>query len=158
MNLESETLLVGDEAKKTKKKSYTVRNNSYLSPDLVDSPIYNEDMMDDIRNGIVQNIYVEMDRQGLTTRGLGELSGVNYSHLSRMFSGQAQIGLESVIKLSYALRVSPKDLFPYDTNCRKTDGQRFDEMTKDMDTTSRNVLLGIVADFVKECRRIKRDA
>jgi hypothetical protein len=73
-----------------------------------------------------------------------------------MFSGQARIGLESVIKLAYALRVSPKDLFPYDTNSRKTNGQRFDEMTKEMDPQSCNVLLGIVADFTKEWRRLKR--
>ena len=126
------------------KKNYTVKNNRYMSKDLIDTPIYNEELMDNVLEGIAQNIFVEMDKQGLTVRGLGELSGVNYSHLSRLFNGQSKIGIGTLIKLAYALHISPGDLFPYDVNRRKTNGQRFDEITKEMDIASSNFLIGFV--------------
>ena len=96
-----------------------------------------------------------MDKQGLTVRGLGELSGVNYSHLSRLFNGQSKIGIGTLIKLAYALHISPGDLFPYDVNRRKTNGQRFDEITKEMDIASSNFLIGFCADYAREWRRMK---
>ena len=35
-----------------------------------------------------------------------------------------------MIKIAAALKISPVELFPYDQNKRKTNGQRFDEITK----------------------------
>lgn len=137
------------------KKNYTVKNNRYMSKDLIDTPIYNEELMDNVLEGIAQNIFVEMDKQGLTVRGLGELSGVNYSHLSRLFNGQSKIGIGTLIKLAYALHISPGELFPYDVNRRKTNGQRFDEITKEMDIASSNFLIGFCADYAREWRRMK---
>lgn len=139
-----------------KKKNYTSRNNRFFTADLIDTPIYNQEMMDSLLEGIIQNISIEMEKQQMTTRGLGELAGITYSHLSRMFNGQANIGLTALIKISYALHVSPCDLFPYDINKRKTNGQRFDEITKELDMQSSNFLLNMAADYARECRRLKR--
>ena len=116
-----------------------------------------DDLIDRILEGVVQNICLEIDKQGITIRGLGELADVNYSHLSRMVNGQTRIGLTTLIKLAYALHVSPSELFPFDVNKRKTNGQRFDEITKEMDISSSNFLLGLCADYSKEWRRIKRN-
>ena len=113
-------------------------------------------MIDQVLEGIVQKIIVIMDQQQITIRGLGEMADVNYSHLSRMFNRQTRIGLPTLIKVAYALHISPCDLFPYDINKRKTNGQRFDEITKDIDVKKRNFLLTICADYVREWRRIKR--
>lgn len=113
-------------------------------------------MIDQELEGIVQKITVIMDQRQITIRGLGEMADVNYSHLSRMFNRQTRIGLTTLIKVAYALRISPCDLFPYDVNKRKTNGQRFDEITKDIDVKKRNFLLTICADYVREWRRIKR--
>lgn len=113
-------------------------------------------MIDQVLEGIVQKITVIMDQQQITIRGLGEMADVNYSHLSRMFNRQTRIGLTTLIKVAYALHISPCDLFPYDVNKRKTNGQRFDEITKDIDVKKRNFLLTICADYVREWRRIKR--
>lgn len=137
---------------KRRKKNYSMHEDFDMS--LIDTPIYNDEMMDSIFNGIVQNIQTEMDKQGITVRGLGQLSGVNYSHLSRIFTGQSNIGLLVMIKVAYALNVSPSDLFPYDINKRKTNGQRFDEMTKRLDQASSNFLLNLCADYTKEFRRL----
>lgn len=113
-------------------------------------------MIDQVLEGIVQKITVIMDQQQITIRGLGEMADVNYSHLSRMFNRQTRIGLTTLIKVAYALHISPCDLFPYDVNKRKTNGQRFDEITRDIDVKKRNFLLTICADYVREWRRIKR--
>lgn len=66
---------------KRKKRNYTVRNNKFLTPDLLDTPIYNDELMENVLVGIAQNIWVEMDRQGFSIRGLANLSDVNYSQI-----------------------------------------------------------------------------
>lgn len=113
-------------------------------------------MIDQVLEGIVQKITVIMDQQQITIRGLGEMADVSYVHLSRMFNRQTRIGLTTLIKVAYALHISPCDLFPYDINKRKTNGQRFDEITRDIDVKKRNFLLTICVDYVREWRRIKR--
>lgn len=142
-----------DENVKIKKGNYYLSRD--FSADLLDTPIYDDEKMDQVLEGIIQNIYIEMDKQGITLRGLGEMSCVNYSHLSRMFNGQASIGIKAMIKIAYALHISPSQLFPYDLNQRKTNGQRFDELTKEMDVTGCNFLLELCTSYVREWRRIK---
>lgn len=132
-----------------KRRNYTVNNNSYFTADLLDTPIYNEELMENVLVGIAQNIWVEMDKQHMTIRGLAELSCVNYSQLTKVFNNKAHIGLSSVIKIAAALHVSPSELFPYDVNKRKTNGQRFDEITKGMDVASINYLLDMAAGYSK---------
>ena len=136
-------------AEKRKRMNYTVVNNKFFTKDLIDSPIYNEELMENVMVGIAQNIWVEMDKQRMTIRGLAELSNVNYSQLTKIFNNKGRIGLASLIKIAAALHVSPSELFPYDQNRRKTNGQRFDEITKGMDLASVNFLLDICAGYSK---------
>lgn len=137
------------QAEKRKRMNYTVVNNKFFTKDLIDSPIYNEELMENVMVGIAQNIWVEMDKQRMTIRGLAELSNVNYSQLTKIFNNKGRIGLASLIKIAAALHVSPSELFPYDQNRRKTNGQRFDEITKGMDLASVNFLLDICAGYSK---------
>jgi transcriptional regulator with XRE-family HTH domain len=133
-----------------KKKNYTMNaNDNYKVSDLIDTPIYDEKLMDSVYSGIAQNIYMEMYKQGMSIRGLAELSCVNYSNLTKIFSNKARVGLSSLIKIAAALRVSPADLFPYSSNKRKTNGQLFDELTKPMDIKSINYLLDMTAGYAK---------
>ena len=81
----------------SKKKNYTTNNNKFFRQDLIDTPIYNEELMENVLVGIAQNIWVEMDKQRMTIRGLAELSCVNYSQLTKVFNNKAHIGLSSVI-------------------------------------------------------------
>jgi len=98
-----------------------------------------------------------MDKRGLSLRGLSDLSGVHFSHLSNMFSGKCNIGLDALIRLASALELSPAELFPYDFNKRKTNGQRFDEITKELDLPSSNAILEQVMIVTREMKRIKRE-
>lgn len=134
---------------KKRRKNYTVLNNKFFTQDLIDTPIYNEELMENVLVGIAQNIWLEMDRQGLSIRGLAEMSSVNYSQLTKIFNNKGHIGLTSMIKIAAALHVSPSELFPYDQNRRKTNGQRFDEITKGMDLASTNYLLDVCAGYSK---------
>ena len=134
---------------KKKRRNYTSVNNKFFTPDLIDTPIYNEELMDNVLVGIAQNILSEMERQGLTIRGLSELSDVNYSQLTKIFNCKGYIGLKSMIKIAAALKISPVELFPYDQNKRKTNGQRFEEITKGMELASTNYLLDVCAGYSK---------
>ena len=129
---------------------------SKMTPDLVDSAIYDDDRMDDIYHGITQNIFIEMKKQNLSISDLARLSTIDAAHVSRIVNGKTRIGLPGLIKISIALHVSISELLPFDNNRRRTNGQRFDEMTKEMDLASKNFLLGICADYVKEWRRISK--
>lgn len=138
-----------------KKKHMMLHGNVFFASDLIDTPVYDEAMMRQYLDGIVSNILMEMDKQGITVCGLAELSDTSHCHLSRIFNHKSNIGLPVLIKVAAALRVSPSQLLPDDMNKRKTNGERFDQMTKDLDVSTCNFVLGMVADLVKEIRRIK---
>lgn len=132
-------------------------HKSRIRPDLLDTPIYNDELLQRTYDGIIQNIRVEMDKENLSIRGLSEISGVHFSHLSNMFSGKCNIGLDALIRLAYALHLSPAEVFPYDFNRRKTNGQRFDEITKELDLASSNALLEQCMIVTKEMKRLRRE-
>lgn len=124
-----------------------------LCPEIVDSAIYNEELLDVYLAGIVQNVHIEMCKRGMSSRQLANLAGLNPTHLSRIFGGKVNIGLGALIKLSCALQMGVNELLPTDSNRRKTNGERFDDITKELDVASCNYLLGISADYVKVWRK-----
>ena len=124
--------------------------------DLIDTPIFDERMMDAILEGIVQNICIEMDKRNISMQELSRASGINNSHLCKIFSGTSRIGLNALLKIANVLQVSPGEFFPYDDNNRKSNGQKFDEITKEMDLRSCDFLLSLCVAYVRELRGRKR--
>lgn len=120
-----------------------------MNENLIDSPIYDDEQMQAIMDGIVQNIWQKMDAQGLKATALSDLSTVPISNLSKIFNYKASITLKTLIKLAFALEVSPIELFPYDLNRRKTNGDRFEEITNGLDVASINYLLDQAAGLSK---------
>lgn len=118
---------------------------------------YDDEMIDRFMSGIVQNIKMETFRRGLSNYELAALSNISYIHISKLFNGMVGIGLPGLIKLSFALDRHPADFMPLDVNHRKTNGERFDELTKDLDIDSCNFLLQMVAEYCKQFRRVKFD-
>jgi len=143
--------------KKQIRKNCSIHENPFLTKEMLDTPIYDEELMDQLYDGIVSNIMIEMDKRGMTTRGLEQTAGICSGHLAKAFSGKVRLGLPAIVKVAYALQISPRDLFPDDLNKRKTNGQRYDEITKELDVVSNNFLLGMCSDYVKEWKRIKRE-
>ena len=127
-----------------------------LDPDYLDSALYSEEKLNYVYNGIAQNINVEMSKHDFSVFDLSKRSNCDYTHLNRILSQQQKIGLSTLIKVACALKVSPSVLFPYDFNLRKSNGSRFDDLTKECDLSTVNMILGIVADIVKDQRRLKR--
>ena len=127
-----------------------------MTADLVDTAVYDDDMMNDIYRGISQNILIEMKKQKLSMSELGRLAGMDISHITRIINGKSRIGLTTLLRLSIVLHVPIGELIPIDTNLRKTNGQRFDEMTKELDLSGTNFLLGICADYGREWNRISK--
>ena len=121
----------------------------------LNSPLYDPELRRYIYNGIAQNIRVEMEKRELTITSLASLAGVEYSHLANILKEKQQIGLQTLISVAYAMELTPAELFPFDFNTRKSNGARFDDLTKECDLTTVNIILGIVADIVKDMRRIK---
>lgn len=118
---------------------------------------YDNEMIERFMSGIVQNIKSETFRRGLSNYDLAALSNISYIHISKLFNGMVGIGLPGLIKLSFALGCHPSQFMPLDVNHRKTNGERFDELTKDLDIDSCNFLLQMVAEYCKQFRRVKFD-
>ena len=135
--------------------SFYEYDNRYVSKELLQSPLYDEEMMESIFEGIVQNILIEMDKKEMSSTVLAEISGVSVSHISHILCGKKKIGLSALIRIAYSLGVNPRDLLPYDLNTRKTYGQRFDEMTKSLDFDERNFLMNVCSQIHKEMLHIK---
>lgn len=126
-----------------------VKQSKYMSESLVDSPIYDDEQMKAILDGIAQNIWQKMDAKGMTVRALADVAGTTGCNLSKIFNYKASIGLKTLIKVAYALGVSPTELFPYELNRRKTNGDRFEEITNNLDITSINYLLDQAAGLAR---------
>ena len=122
---------------------------------LIDTPIYDDELMKYVYKAISQSIKLEMEKSDISVKDLAYLSCCDYTYIANIISEKKQIGLKTLIKISYALGISPGDLFPYDFNLRKSNGARFDDLTRECDLKTVNTILGIVADIVKDMRRIK---
>lgn len=151
------------ETKKNKKVNTDVNslngfnNNSvsYYSADSFDY-IIDDEQLEVIIRGINQNIEREMSEQGLTQRALADLSGVGNSNLSHYFHYDSIMNMKTFFRITWALKISPVELLPFDSNSRKTNGNRFDELTADLPLECVNYLLDMVAGFVRTFRRITK--
>lgn len=125
------------------------RNRQYegFNGKLINSAVYDEELMERIFQGIVQNIELEMQKKNISNSELSNLTGLSPSSLSKIFSYNVNISIKTLIKIAYALDVSPASLLPLDMNERKTNGQIFDDLTKPLDLQSVNYLLDTVAKF-----------
>ena len=130
-------------------KKYGENQKNLNKEHLIESPIYNDEQMRAILDGIAQNIWQKMDARNLKMSALSDLSTVPTGVLSKIFNYKTSVSLKTLIKLAFALEVSPIELFPYDLNRRKTNGDRFEEITNGLDVASVNYLLEQAAGYTK---------
>lgn len=150
--LKKEQELLPAEHKRENKKG---RQNGIVLPETSSLLAYDDGMVERFMSGIVQNIKTETFRRGLSNYDLAALSSMSYVHISKLFNGVVGMGLSGFIKLSFALGCHPAEFMPLDVNHRKTNGERFDELTKDLDIDSCNFLLQMVAEYCKQFRRVR---
>ena len=62
-----------------------------------------------------------------------------------------------MIKMAAALHINPASLFPLDSNSRKTNGQRFDDITKGLPIQYSNYFLEMVAGMCNLYRSSNKD-
>ncbi|MBE6035571.1 MAG: helix-turn-helix transcriptional regulator [Clostridiales bacterium] len=119
------------------------------------SDSYDEELIERFIHGILQNIKTETLRQNISYYDLASRSDLSYVHITKLFSGRTEIGLTGLVKLSIGLGKNPAEFMPLDINHRKTNGERFDELTKELDLDSCNFLLQMVAEYAKQFRKMK---
>ena len=130
-----------------------MRKSNIIKPS---TTILDDEMYERICIGIAQNIQNEMFKRRLSYRDMTELSGLHYAYFTHLFNGDQKIGLKAFISCAMGLNISPTALLPYDLNKRKTQGERFDEITKELDEASKNFLIDLCASYCRENKRIKR--
>ncbi len=116
---------------------------------LLYSPAFDDEMMKKYMLILSQNIEDERAKQGITIADLSELSNVTYAHLTQILNGRANIGLSALIKLMLTLNMSPEQVFPFEMTGKRSNGDRYNELTKGLDAATNNFILGMVADYIK---------
>jgi hypothetical protein len=107
--------------------------------------IYDEDLYNYLCQGIVQNLNIEIGKRNLYMSHVAYFAEIEPSTLYKTLSGQVEISMKTFLKVCMVLQVSPGEMFPFDMTQYKTNGQRFDEITKTLDVASINYLLDMAA-------------
>ena len=116
---------------------------------------YGEEAEELFYQGIAQNLKIEIDKKGYSLKKVSDWSGISTAHLFRILKGDARIGMNALYNIACMLEKNPADFLPTTINSKQTNGQIYDEITKELDQTSNNVLLDSVATWVKEWRRLQ---
>lgn len=120
-----------------------------ISDSLLYSPVFDDEMMKKYMLILSQNIEDERVKQGIAIADLAEMSNVTYAHLTQVLNGRYNIGLNTLIKLMLVLNMSPEQVFPFEMTGKRSNGDRYNELTKGLDVATNNFILGIVADYSK---------
>lgn len=113
-----------------------------------------EELEDLFFRGIAENISIEIEKKNYSITDVAYEANVSTTHLFRVLNGDARIGLNSLFLLSLVLEKNPADFLPTTIQSLQTNGQIYDEITKMMDPSSNNALLGFVAAWAKEWKRV----
>ena len=115
---------------------------------------YNEESEELFYQGIAQNLQIEIDKKGYSLKQISDWSGISTVHLFRVLKGEARIGMNALYKIACILEKNPADFLPTTVSSKQTNGQIYDEITKELDQASNNAILDGVASWVKEWRRL----
>ena len=114
---------------------------------IINSPCYDEHLMDLMLSEIGARIQKERVNQGLSVNELVEMTGMNITHLYRIEKGQKPVGLKILIKIAIALNVPIDSFFPFEHKEEKIEDtytKKFEEMTRDFDDNTMNFVFGFI--------------
>lgn len=140
------------------RSSYHHMDNPPALQDVLESPVFDEKMMDVFLEGIRKNVILECNRRNMGYQELSLKSNMHYTQIYKILNGTGGLGLQSLIKISYALGLNPGNLIPYNNCHRKTNGERFDELTVGLDIEACNALLEWCAEYCRQMRRIAHES
>ena len=115
---------------------------------------YNEESEELFYQGIAQNLQIEIDKKGYSLKQISDWSGISTVHLFRVLKGEARIGMNALYNIACILEKNPADFLPTTVSSKQTNGQIYDEITKELDQASNNAILDGVASWGKEWRRL----
>lgn len=102
---------------------------------------------------IGNNLKREFENQGMSYRKLSDFTNISESHCCRIIKGTANVGLDTLFKIAYAFDKDPAEFLPTYNSKSKTNGQIYEELTKELDPMSNRILLDWISSYVKEYRR-----
>lgn len=125
-------------------------NKRLFTDRIIDSICFDEDKMDCLLAEIGTRVKKERQLQNYTVSELAEMTSMNLAHLYRIEKGERPIGLRVLIKIAWALNRPIQKFIPFEEVDRpKTNGERFEEMTRNLDTATINMLFEIVENLIK---------
>lgn len=94
--------------------------------------------------GIIQNIQNAMESRKMSGKDMSKAIYTDPCYFSKVFSGALNISLMTFLKISYALKIDPRELIPYDLcNDRLSCGDRFNLITEHEPVSVKNDMLEI---------------
>ena len=115
---------------------------------IIDSICTNEDTLKATMQEIVRRIEYYIQLKGYTVTEVSQVSGVSTSVLYRMQKDATKIGLETLLKLLWALDVRPEKIIPLYNSTEFTYSERFEELTKCLSIKQKDYLLTLMSQII----------
>lgn len=125
------------------------RDNNSTYDRLIDTIVYDDDKLELLVKEIGKNVRKEREKRNWSSTELSNRSNINNSHIYKIESGLGNIGIAAVLKFCIAFGISPNDLIPLDDVQKvRTNGDRFDEITRNAGVETVNFLLDMAEQVV----------
>lgn len=117
---------------------------------VTDSVNYDEEKMKKLFREIARRLHTERIRQDYSTSQLALRADINAATIYRIERNSGEVSLRGLIKLSIALNRPLGYFVPIEETYNiKTAGERFEELTKDLDPAAMNILFSIINNTIK---------
>ena len=117
--------------------------------ELVDTFVFDEEKMDDIKSEIRKNIVELRKKNNLSISELGTLANVSPGQVVKIEKGTSTPSMETLLKLSVVLQVPLSELLPCEVSNRETLGTKIDQLTQPYSRKVKNHILRICTELVQ---------
>ena len=117
--------------------------------ELVDTFVFDEEKMDDIKSEIRKNIVELRKKNNLSISELGTLANVSPGQVVKIEKGTSPPSMETLLKLSVVLQVPLSELLPCEVSNRETLGTKIDQLTQPCSRKVKNHILRICTELVQ---------
>lgn len=114
--------------------------------------VLTDDTVKEMLKVVSCNISRERKKRGLSMARLADYANLSVSHISKVESGQCEIGLKALLKISTALGMEMKDFLPDylpETREIQTDGERFEQIMEGADPIIVEFILNMSVHMVR---------
>lgn len=115
--------------------------------DLIETFVFDEQLMENLLKDIGRRIQKFRSDQNLSMNDLAQRVNMSYSHLYKIETGSANIGIKTLIKISMVLQVPLVEIIPIDEKMYQSEGNKYEILVRPLTERDRNYIMALVRDL-----------